>query len=96
MPRLSSLGLLISLLICLPAKGGHFVIETTWMEDIAPVGEIRQVHSGFSFTEGPAPDAQGNLYFSDIPKNRIYQLSPSGELTVFLEKQPAMQRPDGG
>lgn len=81
MPRLSLLGLLISL----TARGASPGIGLSGTEDIAPAGEIRQLHSGFSFTEGPAPDAEGNLYFSDIPKNRIYRLSPSGDLTVFLE-----------
>jgi gluconolactonase len=52
---------------------------------IGPVGEIKQVHTGFEFTEGPAVDGAGNLYFSDIPKNRIHKLDSAGHLSVFVE-----------
>jgi gluconolactonase len=38
-----------------------------------------------AFTEGPAADAAGNVYFSDIQNNRILRLGASGELTVFRE-----------
>lgn len=52
---------------------------------IGPVEPIRKLHSDLKFTEGPAADRQGNLYFSDIPANRIYQLDKENKLTVFLE-----------
>jgi gluconolactonase len=35
--------------------------------------------------EGPAFDARGVLYFSDIIGNRIYRLTPDGALSVFRE-----------
>jgi len=37
------------------------------------------------FTEGPAVDADGNVYFSDILNNRICKLAPDGTRTVFRE-----------
>ena len=52
---------------------------------VGPTGEIKQVQTGFEFTEGPAADTQGNLYFTDIPKNRIHKLDSGGTLTVFVE-----------
>lgn len=36
-----------------------------------------------SFTEGPAVDAAGNVYFSDIEGNRIMKLAPDGVRSVF-------------
>src|SRR5215831_8528670 len=36
-----------------------------------------------AFTEGPAADASGNIYFSDIINSRIMRLSATGQLTVF-------------
>jgi len=30
--------------------------------------------SGFKFTEGPAVDAEGNLFFTDVPNRRIHKL----------------------
>ena len=37
------------------------------------------------FTEGPAVDAAGNVYFSDIEGNRILKLAPDGTRSVFRE-----------
>jgi gluconolactonase len=53
---------------------------------IGPIGKITKLHTGFDFTEGPAPDATGNVYFTDIPKEKIYKVDPAGKLSVFTEK----------
>ena len=53
---------------------------------IGPTGEIKQVQSGFLFTEGPAADGHGNLFFSDIPSSRIHKLDSDGKLSVFTEQ----------
>lgn len=52
---------------------------------IGPKGEVRRLHTDLQFTEGPAADTQGNLYFSDIPADRIYKVDSTGALSVFLE-----------
>ena len=36
-----------------------------------------------AFTEGPAADADGSIYFSDIINSRIMKLSSDGQLSVF-------------
>lgn len=51
-----------------------------------PTGEVEKVQGGFEFTEGPAVDAEGMLYFTDIPKERIHKLDADGKVTVFREK----------
>ncbi len=38
-----------------------------------------------AFTEGPAVDAEGSVFFSDIVNNRIMRLSPEGAVSVFRE-----------
>jgi len=38
-----------------------------------------------AFTEGPACDADGNVYFSDIENNRILKLAVDGTRSVFRE-----------
>lgn len=38
-----------------------------------------------AFSEGPAVDADGSVYFSDIENNCIYRLAPNGRRTVFRE-----------
>jgi gluconolactonase len=35
------------------------------------------------FYEGPAVDEKGNVFFSDIPSNRILKMTPEGEVSVF-------------
>ncbi len=52
---------------------------------LGPVGEVKQIQTGFEFTEGPAADASGNLFFTDIPNNRIHKLDASGQVSVFVE-----------
>ncbi|WNZ49181.1 SMP-30/gluconolactonase/LRE family protein [Leptolyngbya boryana CZ1] len=48
--------------------------------------KITCVASGLQFTEGPVWIAEAQcLRFSDIPANRIYQLTTDGQLTVFRE-----------
>ena len=38
----------------------------------------------FDFTEGPAVDSHGNVYFTDQPNNQILKCSVHGEIEVFL------------
>jgi len=52
---------------------------------VGPAGEIVKLHTGFKFTEGPAADAEGNVYFSDIPSNRVHKVDLEGKLSTFLE-----------
>lgn len=52
---------------------------------IAPGAVLQKLAGGFSFTEGPTGDAEGHVYFTDQPNNRIHRWSLSGELSTFLE-----------
>jgi gluconolactonase len=47
--------------------------------------KLVKLADGLSFTEGPTSDAQGNIYFTDQPNNRIMEWSITGKLTVFLQ-----------
>jgi gluconolactonase len=53
---------------------------------IGKVGTPVKLHTKFGFTEGPAPDAKGNVYFSDIPNEKIYKVGLDGKLSVFTDK----------
>ena len=50
---------------------------------VAPGAQVIKLTGGFSFTEGPASDAAGNIFFTDIPNNRIHKWSLDGKLTIF-------------
>jgi len=52
---------------------------------IAPGTTPDLVSSQFSFTEGPAVDKQGNIFFTDQPNNKIWKYDTTGRLSVFLD-----------
>ncbi|MFQ6034602.1 MAG: SMP-30/gluconolactonase/LRE family protein [Sedimentisphaerales bacterium] len=52
---------------------------------IASGAKLQKLADGFKFTEGPAADAEGNVFFTDQPNNRIYKWSVDGKLSVFHE-----------
>ncbi len=51
---------------------------------IAPGAKLEKLAGGFAFTEGPACDDQGNVYFTDQPNDRILKWSVEGKLSTFL------------
>ncbi len=53
---------------------------------IAAGAKVEKLAGGFKFTEGPAVDAEGNVFFTDQPNNRIHKWSVDGKLTVFHDK----------
>ena len=53
----------------------------------APGAVLEKLSGEFAFTEGPAADAEGNVFFTDQPNDRILQWSESGGLSTWL--QPA-------
>jgi gluconolactonase len=59
------------------SEGGDAVVA----EGAEPV----RAASGFAFTEGPAADSEGNIYFTDQPNNRILIWNIDGTVSVFME-----------
>jgi gluconolactonase len=70
--------LLLSLLLitCLMAQDSPLIAEGA---------ELTLVSDQFKFTEGPAVDKEGNVYFTDQPNNRIMKYSIDGKLTTFMQ-----------
>ena len=61
---------------------------TTCLSVVAPAvtrAQLPQVATAVAFTEGPAVDREGNVYFTDLVWQRIMKLSAGGELSVFRE-----------
>ena len=54
---------------------------------VAPGARLEKLAGGFEFTEGPTCDAEGNVFFTDQPNDRILKWSVEGKLSTFL--QPA-------
>src|SRR3954454_20023655 len=51
---------------------------------IAPGDTLQLLSRQFAFTEGPAVDAQGNIFFTDQPNNNIWKWATDGSLSLFL------------
>ena len=51
----------------------------------APGAEVQLLADGFAFTEGPAADAEGNVYFTDQPNDRIMKWSIDGGVSTFMQ-----------
>jgi gluconolactonase len=50
---------------------------------VAPGAKLVLLADGFKFTEGPAADRKGNVFFTDQPNNKILKWSVDGKLSVF-------------
>ncbi|WP_276090155.1 SMP-30/gluconolactonase/LRE family protein [Pedobacter sp. JY14-1] len=48
--------------------------------------DLKLISSQFSFTEGPAVNKRGDIYFTDQPNDKIWMYSADGELSLFMDK----------
>lgn len=54
-------------------------------EILKPGASLVKLAGEFSFTEGPAADKAGNVYFTDQPNDRILKWSTKGVLSTFMQ-----------
>ncbi len=73
------LSLFLSISVC------FFSYSQTTKSLIAPDAKVEKLADGFRFTEGPAVDKEGNVYFTDQPNDRILKWSVDNKLSVFHE-----------
>jgi sugar lactone lactonase YvrE len=57
----------------------------TVTELLDPEHDWELVGEGYRFTEGPAIDREGNVFFVDVRSNRIHKIDTAGKITVFKE-----------
>lgn len=75
-----------------PVKAG--ASKNQFLHDILIPGENWQlVSEGHQFTEGPAVNAQGDVFFNDKPARKIFQVTPDGKAREFL---PDLKHAYGG
>ena len=48
-------------------------------------GKVTLVADGYQFTEGPAVDAQGVVFFTDQPNDRILKVDLEGKVTEYMK-----------
>ncbi|MCA9024832.1 MAG: SMP-30/gluconolactonase/LRE family protein [Planctomycetaceae bacterium] len=81
-----------------PVKSGVAPQRRT---DILIPGEgWKLVSEGHRFTEGPAANAKGEVYFTDVPQGIIHKIALDGTVSIFVEKSGSginglMFGPDG-
>ncbi len=77
------LGLLF--IIFLPQAGTAQMVDKNSI--IAKGAKVEKLGAGYSFTEGPAADREGNVYFTDQPNNKIVRWdAATGKFTTFSDK----------
>lgn len=60
--------------------------QDTETKIIAENAKPKLISNQFKFTEGPAVDKKGDVFFTDQPNDKIWKYSTEGQLTVFLDK----------
>jgi len=68
-------------------------------EILDPSKDWEVVSRGHRFTEGPAVNAKGEVFFTDIPNNRVHKIALDGKVTIWRENTAGanglMFGPDG-
>ena len=67
-----------------PASGSN-IFDPGGLVSPSAHGKLDTLGTGFSFTEGPAVDKHGNIFFTDQPNDKIYRWAANnGKITTFL------------
>lgn len=90
----------LSLAVCLACFSSALTAQDMPLSQVLLENEgWKLVAEGYRFTEGPAVDSHGNVYFSDIPADKIYRLDEADRVSVFVENSQKtnglMFGPDG-
>ena len=75
-------GALVVSALCLLALAASAQADSSPI--MAPGATLQKLADGFAFTEGPASDARGNVFFTDQPNDKILKWSVDGKLSTFL------------
>lgn len=82
-PARTTIGVCFAAVLLMP--GGLRAEDAGAAAIVAEGATLQLVASGFAFTEGPAADSDGTIYFTDQPNDRILKWSPAGRISVFME-----------
>lgn len=77
-PSISYFSILAGLVTCMCASHVHAQVFNP--------DDLKLVSSEFSFTEGPAVNKKGEVYFTDQPNDKIWKYGTDGKLSVFMDK----------
>jgi gluconolactonase len=77
--------LLIFSLMAISEKNSSNNFDQKKSPVVADGATLHLVSKQFTFTEGPATDKEGNVYFSDQPNNKIWKYDTQGNLSLFMD-----------
>ena len=67
-----------------PVKAGA---GSPQLRDILIPGEDwKLVADGYKFTEGPAVNAKGEVFFNDVPASKTFRIGLDGKVSIFLDE----------
>ena len=66
-----------------PVKAGKG--SSQLQEILIPGEDWKLVGEGYKFTEGPAENAKGEVFYNDVGNSKTYKVGLDGKLSVFLE-----------
>jgi len=62
-----------------------FSCQSQPAEVVQDGASLIKISGEFQFTEGPASDSKGNVFFTDQPNNRIMKYNTDGVLTTWMQ-----------
>ena len=69
-----------------PRQQQQIVHPTGPSSVVAEGAELQMLGNRFQFTEGPAANAKGEVFFTDLRASRIYRLSLDEKISTWREK----------
>lgn len=73
------------LLLTFLLTGSSLFTEMTQDDPVEKGAHLEKLAGGFLFTEGPASNEKGDVYFTDQPNNRIMIWTTDGKLLTFMQ-----------
>jgi gluconolactonase len=83
MKSITLLLITIAVISCVNKSAKNTDQEDESTKETLVVGEVEKLAGDFSFTEGPAVDNKGNVYFTDIPNHLILIWTLEEQLDTF-------------
>lgn len=83
MRKITFLIIAFTLVSCVNSSAEKKVPKDNSQIESFQVSEVEELSGAFNFTEGPAVDAEGNVYFTDIPQHLILIWTVENQLDTF-------------
>lgn len=83
MRKITFLIIAFTLVSCVNSSAENKVPKDNSQIESFQVSEVEELSGAFNFTEGPAVDAEGNVYFTDIPQHLILIWTVENQLDTF-------------